>query len=537
MNHLKICLVLGLLLAVAPPATRARAELQNQDADCQRDFRGIEYCLLDDGRTRVVRIDLTNRQVRFDVATASNATGPNPPSWYASYRQTVADMAEDHRDLAGSSLAVAVTADYGAGDGSHGWQGLLVQQGQRRDGPSVNAPDCDCGSSTSSAITFSQSKPVRVEIGPRSPEELAEYHLYAANCRGSLAFQGCESTFLQRTPAPDEQERYDARLDDEWYTAVGGGPVIVRNGQPIPISQACREEQFAGDWCSDNPNVSPDRLRQLRMGSVAGLSADGRTLILIVTTERLPNDLNRLLAEQGADIGIRFDGSESAQMWYDGNEWTGNTRRISNALLVYAEPLPENFASPTSALFYDVVVAGEMAELDLEMRNEGRLTWNPPAYELVSVGGNLPGAPSTLSPAGAVATNMTERWHIQAPTSGAPGVRSVRYQMHHNGEPFGDTVTGYVFVLPKELKDLEQQIRDQIAQWQQQGQQTVEELIKQIGDLIAQAVAQQAQGLIDKLLDLIDRLLAQCTGSISLAGFAIAVVIFGRRARSGRRRR
>jgi len=273
------------------------------------------------------------------------------------------------------------------------------------------------------------------------------------------------------------------------------------------------------------------------MGSVAGLSADGSTLILIVTTERLPNDLNQLLAEQGADIGIRFDGSDSAQMWYDGNEWTGNTRRISNALLVYAEPLPENFASPTSALFYDVAVAGEMAELDLEMRNEGRLTWNPPAYELVSVGGNVPGAPSTLSIAGAVETNKTERWHIQAPTSGAPGVRSVRYQMHHNGEPFGDDVTGYVFVLPKEMKDLEQQIRDQIAQWQQQGQQTVEELIKQIGDLIAQAVAQQAQGLIDKLLDLIDRLLAQCTGSISLAGFAITVLIFGRRARSGRRRR
>ena len=41
---------------------------------------------------------------------------------------------------------------------------------------------------------------------------------------------------------------------------------------------------------------------------------------------------------------------------------------------------------------------------------------------------------------------------ILAEVPDLPGVRSVRYQMHYRGEPFGDVVTGYVFVLPEELQ-------------------------------------------------------------------------------------
>jgi hypothetical protein len=112
MNHLITCLVLGLLLAVVPPATRARAELQDQDADCQRDFRGIEYCTTDDGRTHIVRIDLRSRNLRFYAATASNAQGPNPPAWTDNKFQTVAQMAAAHATNDGLPLAVAINGDY-----------------------------------------------------------------------------------------------------------------------------------------------------------------------------------------------------------------------------------------------------------------------------------------------------------------------------------------------------------------------------------------------------------------------------------------
>ncbi len=499
MKHLLACVGLGLCCVVVAPCDRVAAA-RIQELACRRDFQGIEYCTTDNGETHIVRVDLTNRHVRFDVATASNAKGPNPPSWSASYRQTVAQMAEAHPVLQDTPLAVAITADYGAGDGSHGWEGFMVQRGQRLDGPGVNAPDCDCTFYERSALTLSKSKPTQVTIGRHSPSEFAQYDLYASKCAGDAAFAACKADFLQRTPTPDEQRTYEQRLRDAWYTTVGGGPLIVRNGQPILISQACREERFKADWCSDTPNVTPERLRQLRMGSVAGVTGDGKQLILIVTMARLPNELSQLLAEQGAETGIRFDGSESAQIWYDGAERTGNTRRISNALLVYAARVPELAASPTSALFYDVVVAGETAQLAVEVRNEGRATWSSPAYELAQVGGNLSTAPTTLSLHGPVSSGDTIGWQIEAPTSGAPALRSLRYQMRHNGQPFGEVITAYVIILPEQLRDAEQRIRDQVEQWRRQGEQKVDELMDQIWQSIQEELERQAQGMVDRLI-------------------------------------
>ncbi len=523
------CLLLGTWLALALPLA-AWAEPTAQATVCQRDYLGIEHCALDNGRTQIVRIDLTNRQIHFDVVTASNALGPNPPAWNAGYRQTVAQMAGAHPSFDGIPLAVAVTADYGAGNGSHGWEGFMVQRGQRLDGPGVDAPDCDCAFYERSSLTLSRLKPTQAAIGRYAPVDFAQYNLYASRCAGSPAFAACEADFLQRTPAPDEQQRYEARLRDQWYTAVGGGPTIVRNGRVVPISQACREERFGGDWCSDNPNVGPDRLRQLRMGSVAGVTADGRQLILIVTTERLPNELSQLLVDQGAQVGIRFDGSASAQMWYDDAEWTGNTRPISNALLVYAEPLPDYHASPASAPLFDVVVAGQEAQVFVQMRNEGRLAWSGPAFELVAVGGSLSDAPDRLPLAGPVPSGDIATWQIEIPTGGRSGIPSVRYRMHHEGVPFSDDAVVYVVVLPEQLSDLEHAIRERIQQWQQQGQQTIDDLLAQIADMIAQAATQQAHNLLDELI-------ASCCGSSTLLAFGVASVLLPRRPRSTSSRR
>lgn len=515
----RIAAATGLCLAVLLALTASVAHANNlaQADGCRRDYQGIEYCTADAGQTHILRIDLTERDIVFDVATASNARGPNPPQWQPGYRQTVAQMARAHLELDGQPLAAAITGDYGASDGSHGWQGLMVQQGQRLDGPGTNAPDCDCGSSIASALSLSRSRPIRVQIGPRTAEELDQYELYATRCKGALPFRACEQAFLARTPAPDEDARYQARLKDEWYTTIGGGPIIVRNGQAIPISQACRQEGFSGDWCADQPNVSADRLRQLRMGTVAGVTADGRQLILIVTTARLPNELSQLLAEQGAHTGLRFDGSLSAQMWYAGQELTGNTRRISNALLVYSRLLPEDHASPTSALFYDVVLPGETAQLEIRLRNEGRATWAGPGYELRRLSGHLPAAPEVLPLQGPVPPGDTATWTIRIPVSTMAAPRLLRYQMHHNGQPFGQVATGYIIVLPEELREFEGRIREQIEEWQRQGEQAVEELMQQIWETIQAEIERQARSFLEKLLE-------GCLGPGTMLGLVLALV-------------
>lgn len=499
------------------PVTAAVAEEVVQESNCRRDYQGIEYCTWDSGKTHIVRIDLYNRDLRFYAATASNAQGPNPPAWNANKVQTVEQMANAHPINDGALLAVAINGDYFAADRTHGWQGLLVQDGQRLDGPDVNAPDCDCAFLDRSSLTLSGSKPTQAEIGKRSVAAFDQQDLYLSRCASQAVFSGCRSEVLDRTPEPDESTEYQRRLSNTWYTAISGGPIFVRNGQSVPISLACQQEGFTADWCADNPQVGSDRLAQLRMGTATGLSADGRYLILISTTARLPNELSQLLAEQGAWTGLRFDGSRSAQMVYGETELTGNTRGVGTALLVYASPLPEFYASPSTAIVFDVVVAGETAELGFEVRNEGRATWSGPEFELAFQSGNVPGAPERLALPGQTAQGESASWNVVVPTSGIPAIRSVRYRLQHDGEPFGDVITGYVIVLPEELRDLEVGIRNQIDQWVQQGNQAIDDLMRDILQQIQNELEQQATNFLDELL-------AGCSGPgalLSLAAFFI----------------
>ena len=132
-----------------------------------------------------------------------------------------------------------------------------------------------------------------------------------------------------------------------------------------------------------------------------------------------------MLAEQGAWLGLRFDGSESAQFWYNGEDQTGNRRAISNSLLVYAKLVPEDDAELPPGMAYDVAVAGETASLTLRMTNTGRNTWKAPDYVL-TVGRSAPaGAPKELPVEGEVKPGEIATWTFDLPIAGGMGVQRV----------------------------------------------------------------------------------------------------------------
>ena len=505
---------LGLLVLsffLGATAFGAAASPSAAGSGCQRHFRAVEYCTADDGQTHIVTIDLTDADVSFDVATASGATGPNPPSWTASMRQTVAQMAKAQPTLDGVPLAVAINGDYGASDGTHGWEGFVVQRGVRLEGPTVDSPDCDCTAFDRSCLTLSQSKPTHAEIARRTPEELDQYDAYQSNCAGSQPFAGCQVAVLNRTPGDDEAARLQQALKDRWYTAVAGGPAIVQDGQRISISQACQEEKFQGDWCADVPKATPERMRQLRMGTVAGITADGKHLILIVTTARLPNELTQLLAEQGAYTGIRFDGSESSQLVYNGEEKTGNTRRISNALLVYANPLAADDASLAEPAWPVVALPEDSIEVTLSLRNDGTATWTDASgYALANVKNPL-GAPESLRLPRDVPPGETAMWTLKMTAPKTPGVHRSVWELRHDDVPFGERATVWVGVLPDKAKqwkaELDRLIEDAKQKWEEAKQrgerefeQLVQELIEDLERRLAEIVEKEAKSCCAGLL-------------------------------------
>lgn len=206
------------------------------------------------------------------------------------------------------------------------------------------------------------------------------------------------------------------------------------------------------------------------------------------------------------------------------------------AFLPAPAPVDEIVATPTpppvsvtglsaenvAPLVYDVVLPGETAILKLEVRNSGDAAWAGADFSLASQGGSLAEIPTALALDTPVAPTESTSWNIQIPVSGAPGVRTARYQMQYRNQPFGDVVTAYVVILPEPLKDAEQRIRDRIEEWQRQGEQAAEEIIQRTLDEIQQEVERQAT-------DFIDELLAQCPSASVTLGLALAVVYRNRR--------
>jgi hypothetical protein len=195
-----------------------------------------------------------------------------------------------------------------------------------------------------------------------------------------------------------------------------------------------------------------------------------------------------------------------------------------NETVPVPEPAAGLSAESAAPLAYDVVLPGETAVLTLEMRNTGSVVWSGNAFALTSQGGDLGNAPTRLALVAPVAPAESVSWNLQVPVSGAPGVRTARYQMSYNDRPFGNAVTVYVVVLPEPLKDAEQRIRDQIEEWQRQGEQAVEEMMQRILEEIQQEIERQATNFIDEML-------AQCTSASVMLSLALALVYHGRRRR------
>lgn len=112
--------------------------------------------------------------------------------------------------------------------------------------------------------------------------------------------------------------------------AIGGGPVLVRNGRPVlRAGEAFRRAQLA-------PKHPRTAVGQSRNGRLIFLVADGRrrgSVGLTVT------ELARTMSRLGAVTAVGFDGGGSSTMAFDGvalnTPSDGGVRRVANGLLFY----------------------------------------------------------------------------------------------------------------------------------------------------------------------------------------------------------
>jgi hypothetical protein len=181
-----------------------------------------------------------------------------------------------------------------------------------------------------------------------------------------LVARGSAATKLQAEAAPDAIVTLRLTLQPDWSVvsdAIGGGPVLVRDGAPVYRSN----EGFTMSQLA--PRGPRTAVGQRADGGIVLVTADGRLpgLSIGMTNFELAQTLIRL----GAVRGMGLDGGGSSTLAFDGTVLNspsdGSERAVSTALMleyygVYALPPREPAVSPngdgvadTQKLAYKVV--------------------------------------------------------------------------------------------------------------------------------------------------------------------------------------
>lgn len=159
-----------------------------------------------------------------------------------------------------------------------------------------------------------------------------------------------------------------------------------------------------------------------------------------------------------------------------------------------ADPQPIA-AEPVRYAIASVAEPGGRVLFYFEMRNSGTTGWAPGSVVLANLRNPL-GAATPLAANRNVLPNETVYWDFEISAPKTPGVYESVWQLMRAGAPVGPRLACYVIVVPAEARELRAKIQRLIDDFNEQHGYEVEQLIRQIRDLLAR----EGGGLIERLL-------------------------------------
>lgn len=184
----------------------------------------------------------------------------------------------------------------------------------------------------------------------------------------------------------------------------------------------------------------------------------------------------------------------------------------------------EGYNASGTGFAYDIVQSGEIAHLDFQVTNSGQAQWSGLDFKFSPVSNddsvNFPSV--TLNRT--VNAGETLTLEIEIPDISGVSVKTIEYQMTYKGEPFGNVIKGYIFILPDQVKDMEDEIRKKIDELIQQGEQEVNEIVDRILEEIQKAIEREARRALEEML-------RQCLGANSIVVTGAVLVYLQRKSR------
>ncbi len=369
--------------------------------NCRSDIKGVTYCVEDGGETHLLIVDLSDPNVRVQTVMAHDVLDVWPSK---EERESVIDMARRYHR---AGVIAAINGDYfGAGRGP---EGPTVVQGQRLDTPTT--------------IMSNPSEYRRTTLTLSRSGQAAMTHL------NPIA-----------SPAP-------AVYRDPLFNAVSGGPIILYHSLVLPEALSCLIDGIPMGACR--------RDRQ----TAAGVDETGRTLYLVVSTQRSTGSMAELLRDYGAFNAMKLDGGGSTQLWYRGRTLVNGDREVANALLIFRENEPRHAAKLIARPPVSLIEEGTPASVDVKLRNVGHLDWTIDRYyglrplEHTAWTDNFLRLPQNVAPHSMVTLTLP------ITSSLSPGVYTSTWQLATPFEAFGPAVPLNAVVVPREADDLQKQIQ------------------------------------------------------------------------------
>jgi N-acetylmuramoyl-L-alanine amidase len=205
-------------------------------------------------------------------------------------------------------------------------------------------------------------------------------------------------------------------------------------------------------------------------------------------------------------------------------------RAIAQSILMYLGlPVTCADAAVPDGAAMTTYFPGDTGTVELSLRNDGLMTWQPEAYTLASVRNPYGAAPSyPLAQATPVGEDAT--WEIPATAPETPGVYRQVWQLHRGTDAVGSEAIVYLVVLPEGARDLRDEVDRKIDEMRARGEQEIEELVRELEQQAVEWVRQEVARQVERQVS------QRCPGSSTLVvglllGSAARLSYRGRRPR------
>jgi len=178
---------------------------------------------------------------------------------------------------------------------------------------------------------------------------------------------------------------------------------------------------------------------------------------------------------------------------------------------------------------------GETAELVFEIQNTGSVSWLPgQGYTLINTNDESLGASPVQTLASEIPPGNIAQWRIPITAPAQISLHWTEWQMAYDGEPFGDSASCLVAVVPAGDIEAGIDIGALLAQWLEGLKQDIEDRFDQFLQDLADRFEEWLQRESERLLsELLESLSQQCCGAALVAPGAVLLVGWA----SARRRR